>query len=77
MLINVPQDIDVEDKVAGPLTMKQLGWLIGLGIILLILWNVLPAIPFFIIGLPLTLIFWPWLFISRMGNHWGVSLFLE
>lgn len=30
MLFNVPQNIDVEDKIVGPLTAKQLGWLGGL-----------------------------------------------
>ncbi|EKD71060.1 MAG: hypothetical protein ACD_46C00281G0001, partial [uncultured bacterium] len=48
MLINVPQYIDVEDKVAGPLTIKQLGWLIALGIMLLILWNVVPLAGFLV-----------------------------
>ena len=47
MLINVPQYIDVEDKVAGPLTLKQLGWMLAMGIILLILWNVFSGIVFF------------------------------
>jgi len=27
MLFNVPQFIDIEDKIVGPLTAKQLGWL--------------------------------------------------
>lgn len=57
MLINVPQYIDVEDKIAGPLTAKQLGWMIALGVILLILWNVVPFVVFFIIGFPIALFF--------------------
>ncbi|MDD5463691.1 MAG: PrgI family protein [Candidatus Moranbacteria bacterium] len=57
MLINVPQYIDVEDKIAGPLTAKQLGWIIILGIILIILWNVVPMAVFFIIGIPVTILF--------------------
>ena len=39
MLFNVPQYIDVEDKIVGPLTGKQLLWMIGMGIMLLVLWN--------------------------------------
>lgn len=34
MLFNVPQNIDVEDKIVGPFTAKQLGWLgaiLGIG----------------------------------------------
>jgi hypothetical protein len=71
MLINVPQYTDVEDKVAGPLTMKQLGWVIGLGIILLILWNTLPAIVFFIIGMPITLLFLALAFYKPYGQPLG------
>ena len=41
MLTNVPQFIDTEDKIVGPLTAKQLGW-VGLGGLLsLIAWNTL------------------------------------
>jgi hypothetical protein len=53
MLINVPQYIDIEDKIAGPLTAKQLGWIMLLGILLLIFWNVLPKMLFFIVAIPL------------------------
>lgn len=41
MLSNVPQFIDIEDKIVGPLTAKQLGWLALGGVILLVLWSVL------------------------------------
>ncbi len=57
MLISVPQYIDIEDKIVGPLTAKQLGWLISMGIILIILWNVLSKPMFFILGIPTALLF--------------------
>lgn len=41
MLSNVPQFIDIEDKIVGPLTAKQLGWLALGGVILLVLWSIL------------------------------------
>lgn len=41
MLFNVPQFIDIEDKIVGPLTAKQLGWLGIAGVLLLILWSTL------------------------------------
>ncbi len=41
MLFNVPQFIDIEDKIVGPLTAKQLGWLGIAGILLLIFWSTL------------------------------------
>ncbi len=48
---NVPQFLDVEDKIVGPLTAKQLGWLAGAGVILFILWNFLDFSAFVIAGL--------------------------
>lgn len=68
MLINVPQYIDVEDKVAGPLTAKQLFWYVALGIILIILWNVLPKSLAIIIGIPLALIFSAFAFYKPYGQ---------
>src|SRR6266568_1683305 len=71
MLINVPQYIDVEDKVAGPLTMKQLGWLIALGIILLILWNMVPFPGSIVIGFPIAIIFIALAFFKPYGQPMG------
>lgn len=51
MMHNVPQFIDTEDKIVGPLTAKQLGWLFGAGAILLVLWNLLDFASFVIAGL--------------------------
>ena len=69
MLINVPQYIDVEDKVAGPLTMKQLGWMIVMGITLLILWNVLPFAGFLVIGFPIAMVFVALAFFKPYGQR--------
>src|SRR6266702_3308356 len=74
MLINVPQYIDVEDKIAGPLTAKQLGWIIGLGIILLILWNVVPFVVFIILGFPLAILFVALAFYKPYGQPLGSFL---
>ncbi|PIP26419.1 MAG: hypothetical protein CO140_01835 [Candidatus Moranbacteria bacterium CG_4_9_14_3_um_filter_40_7] len=51
MMHNVPQFIDTEDKIVGPLTAKQLGWLFCAGGILLVLWNLLDFTSFVIAGL--------------------------
>ena len=56
-LFNVPQYIDVEDKIAGPLTGKQLLWLFGLGAVLLVLWNMLDQVTFFIVAFPVAALF--------------------
>lgn len=57
MLFNVPQYIDVEDKVAGPLTARQLLWMIGMGAVLLVLWNIFDLGGFFVVGIPIILLF--------------------
>lgn len=48
MLFNVPQFINIEDKVVGPLTAKQLGWLAIAGVILFFLFNFLDTSAFII-----------------------------
>lgn len=52
MLFNVPQYIDVEDKVAGPLTAKQLLWMIGMGAALMVLWSTLEKGIFIVAAIP-------------------------
>lgn len=48
MLYNVPQFIDVEDKIAGPLTWRQLLWMIGMTVVLMVLWNIFEPSYFFV-----------------------------
>lgn len=57
MLFGVPQFIDIEDKIAGPLTGKQLLWMFGMGAALLVLWNTLEKKAFFVAAIPVTLLF--------------------
>lgn len=51
MLTNVPQFIDVEDKIVGPLTAKQLGWLAAGGVIFLLLWAYLDTQALILAGI--------------------------
>ena len=46
MQFNVPQFIDVEDKIVGPLTAKQLGWIAVGGVLFLIFWGTLDTATF-------------------------------
>lgn len=39
MRFKVPKDVDIEDRIAGPLTAKQLGWISSGTIICIILWK--------------------------------------
>jgi len=57
MMFSVPQFIDVEDKIAGPLTWRQLLWMIGMGAMLLVFFNLFDATLFFIIAIPTVLLF--------------------
>lgn len=57
MLFNVPQYVDIEDKVAGPLTAKQLLWMIGMGAVLLVLWNIFAFGTFVVVAIPVILLF--------------------
>ena len=57
MLSNVPQYIDVEDKIVGPLTGKQLLWMFAMGGTLLILWGFLDKTAFWISVIPTVLVF--------------------
>jgi len=53
MRFQVPQFIEVEDKVFGPLTIKQFVYLAGGGGLLFILWVTLPKFVAILIGLPI------------------------
>ena len=57
MLFNVPQYIDVEDKIAGPLTAKQLLWMIGMGAMLMFMWSIFDKALFFILAIPVICLF--------------------
>jgi len=53
MQYNVPQFVEIEDKVIGPLTLKQFLWiLVGVGLLFL-LYKLLIFPIFLIIGLPI------------------------
>ncbi len=57
MLFNVPQFIDIEDKVAGPLTAKQILWMIGMGGVLFLVWTFFDKMTFFVLAVPVVIIF--------------------
>lgn len=52
MIFGVPQFIDLEDKIVGPLTAKQLGWLILATIVALIFYTTLDMSGFIIAAIP-------------------------
>jgi len=57
MIFNIPQFIDVEDKIVGPLTAKQLGWLAVGGVVLLIFWSKLDMSAFILSAIIIGFVF--------------------
>lgn len=57
MMFNVPQFIDVEDKVAGPLTAKQLFWMIGMFATILVVATLFPGPATYVIAVPIVIVF--------------------
>lgn len=56
MRFQVPQFIEVEDKIFGPLTLKQFIYLVGAGGVVFILWTLLPHFLAIIIGIPIVML---------------------
>ncbi len=54
---SVPQFIDVEDKIAGPLTWKQLGWLIAAGAVVALLFMIFGGALAIVLSVPVVLFF--------------------
>jgi hypothetical protein len=52
MQFQVPQFIDIEDKVIGPLTIKQFLYLLVAGVIIFILYNILNLLATIILAIP-------------------------
>ena len=52
MRFQVPQFIEVEDKIFGPLTLKQFIYLAGAGGVVFVLWRVFPLFIAIIVAAP-------------------------
>jgi hypothetical protein len=57
MHVNVPQFIDIEDKIAFGLTGKQLLWMIGMSAVLLVAYNMFERQAFYVAGFFIIMIF--------------------
>ncbi|MBP7822318.1 MAG: PrgI family protein [Candidatus Moranbacteria bacterium] len=75
MMFNVPQYIDIEDKVAGPFTAKQLGWMMACGGILFVLYSIFELVPFIILTIPIVLFFAALAFYKPNGQPFIKFLF--
>ncbi len=53
MRFQVPQFIEVEDKIFGPLTFKQFLYLVGGGGMIVIAFTILPSVIAFLVAIPI------------------------
>lgn len=77
MMSSVPQFINVEDKIAGPLTWRQLLWMIGMGATLFVVYRFLGLIGFFIIGVPIIVLFSALAFYRPQGGQSLINFFFH
>lgn len=75
MHADVPQFIDVEDKIAGPLTWHQLFWMIGLLVVLIVLYNIFTAGVFIALAIPISIIFVVFAFMKPYGQSMSSFVF--
>lgn len=68
MQFQVPQFIDIEDKVIGPLTIKQFLYLLAAGVIIFILYKLLSLFAMFILAIPVLGIAIPLAFVKVHGQ---------
>ena len=75
MKYQVPQFIEVEDKIVGPFTWRQFIYLAGGAGLILILYMLLPFVIFVLFGLPIAILSGTLAF-QRVNNR-PFSIFLE
>jgi hypothetical protein len=56
MIYNLPQFLDTEDKIVGPITGKQLAWMFGAAAVLLVIYTTLDQISFYLSAIPVVAI---------------------
>lgn len=66
-MTSVPQFIDVEDKIAGPFSWRQLGWMVAMGAILFLLYTILSPGVFYIAAVPIVILFFALAFYRPNG----------
>ena len=75
MKFRVPQFIDIEDKVFGPFTLKQFGYIVGAGGVSFLIWTFIP-IHFFAILIiaPIAGLFMALAFVKYNNRSFGEIL---
>lgn len=68
MRFQFPQFLEVEDKIIGPLTIKQFGWMAAGGVALFILYRFLVFSYFLMLAAPITAFCFAFAFIKINGR---------
>lgn len=72
MQFQVPQFIDIEDKVIGPLTIKQFLYLLAAGVIIFILYKILNLFATIILAVPIISVACAFAFVKVHGQPFSV-----
>jgi len=75
MQFNIPQFIDVEDRIVGPLTFKQLLYFGSAGVLIFFIWYFFKLWVFVIVGIPIGTIAIALAFLKINGRPFIVFLF--
>jgi hypothetical protein len=69
MQFNVPQFLEIEDKIIGPLTLKQFGYLAGGGSVIFLAYFYAPTkLIFVLVSIPITLFAFAMAFVKINGR---------
>lgn len=75
MQFSIPQFIETEDKIIGPLTLKQFLWLLGAAGVLTVIWMSTRNIAIFVVsGIPVGTLFLSMAFIKVNGRSLPVFI---
>ncbi|MBP6948458.1 MAG: PrgI family protein [Candidatus Pacebacteria bacterium] len=75
MQFRVPQFIDMEDKIIGPLTLKQFGYVVGAGGVSFIIWTFIPIkILAILLIIPIAGLFLALAFVKHNNRSFGEFL---
>jgi hypothetical protein len=74
MKFRVPQFIDIEDKIIGPFTLKQFGYIVGAGGISFIIWTFVPHIIAVFLIIPTAGLFLALAFVKYNNRSFGEFL---
>jgi len=74
MQFNVPQFIEIEDKILGPLTLKQFLLFLGAALVLIFLWYLFRLAVVIIVGVPLLLFLGAGVFIKINGRSFFIYI---